>query len=121
PNHPPTFTSLLPPDHAVQDDPYRYQFAATDADGDALRFALASVTPPLPPPPLPGEPDNGQIRVDPATGVLTWKPTVYQLGAQNIVVQVQDGQGGFVNLPFTITVVPPGPDDDVPTIVSTPA
>jgi YD repeat-containing protein len=69
---------------------YRYEVTATDADNDRLQFDL-SLRP------------TG-MTINPATGVLLWRPTDTQVGVQDVIVRVRDGHGGVTLQPFPITV-----------------
>ncbi len=104
-NRPPSIIGDAPA-QATSGTTYRYQPDTSDPDGDALTFDL-----PVKP--------NGMV-VDPVTGVVAWVPTREQLGAQDVILRVQDGRGGLdlqsfqvtVALPNTapaITSLPPGP------------
>jgi RHS repeat-associated protein len=105
-NHAPSFTSPPPATQAMQSQPYAYQATATDPDGDPLTYALLT--------PLP------HVALDPVTGLLTWTPTGDQVGNQTLTVQVQDGQGGFANLSWTVTVAAPAFGNQPPQFTSTP-
>lgn len=95
-NHDPVIDSH-PGLAAVVGSTYVYHLMGSDADHDPLGWSLVS------------GPDG--IIVDPFTGVLAWTPTNDQIGAQPVVVRVDDGQGGWARQSFTVTVrgvdVPP--------------
>ncbi len=101
-NLPPKFTSD-PPSTAVVDEPLRYDAVAVDPDNDPLTFDL-----PLGP---------AGMTVHPTRGVVLWQPIREQVGSHQVVVRVQDGQGGIVLQSFTITVAQP---NTPPVITSTP-
>jgi hypothetical protein len=70
---------------------YTYDVHATDPDGDALTFSLTTF------------PEGMTINAN--TGVITWTPTLGQLGDHNVALDVNDGSGGTDNQSYTITVV----------------
>jgi hypothetical protein len=88
-NRQPTL-SATPGGTAVVGTLYTFTATATDADGDPLTFDL-----PLQP---------GGMFVHPVSGVLTWTPTADQVGANPVLLRVQDGYGGVALLSFTVTV-----------------
>src|SRR5262249_39408229 len=100
----PVITTPAPTAPGVVGLPYRYRFAAQDADGDVVTFRL-----PVAPP---------GMSIDPATGVLSWTPTAAQLGTQSVTLAVTDGQF-TTTLPFTLPVVTTDANDP-PVISSTP-
>jgi len=77
---------------------------ASDADGDALTFALTT------------QPANGQVVID-ATGSYTYTPNNNFNGADSFTITVSDGKGGtaVVNIPVTVA-----PVNDIP-VASSPA
>ncbi|XZE55261.1 putative Ig domain-containing protein [Planctomycetaceae bacterium SH139] len=76
---------------AVIDLPYRYQVIANDADGDPLTYSLAWGP-------------NGMM-IDPETGMLGWAPTAEQSGNHQIIIRVEDNQGGLVLQDYVLTAV----------------
>ncbi|WP_196158931.1 putative Ig domain-containing protein [Reinekea sp. G2M2-21] len=74
-NTAPEITST-PRTQAVADAEYQYQVTAIDADGDALTFAAMTI------------PANATFSTD---GLLTWMPTQDQVGIEDIVLSVSDG------------------------------
>ena len=104
PNNAPVFTST-PITSATEDTPYSYDANATDADGDTLTFSL-DVAP------------TG-MTINPTSGVVSWTPNASQVGNQNVVVRVSDGNGGATMQSFAISVS--GAANQVPSITSTPA
>jgi RHS repeat-associated protein len=70
---------------------YLYQVVASDPNGDPITFSMP--TSPV-----------GMI-VDPTTGLVSWKPTADQLGANPVQVRVDDDRGGYVTQTFSINVV----------------
>jgi RHS repeat-associated protein len=70
--------------------PYRYDAMARDPDGDPVVWSL--------------ETSPAGLSIDPASGAVRWTPTSSQLGAQRVVIQAVDAQGGTATQSFTITV-----------------
>ncbi|MFO0847151.1 MAG: putative Ig domain-containing protein [Gemmataceae bacterium] len=71
-------------------NPYTYHAVAVDPDNDPVTFALT----------------NGPsgMRIDPASGAVTWSPTVADRGPHPVTVRVDDSRGGFDEQSFTVTV-----------------
>ena len=90
PNRPPVFTTL-PIVVAYTGAAYAYDAAASDPDDDALTFSL------------PTKPTG--MTIDPASGLISWQPTVDQVGTQDVVIQVSDGHGGTAKQAFTVCVL----------------
>ena len=59
------------------------------------------------------------MAIDAGTGLLTWTPSIDQLGPQSVAVQVTDGRGGVALQTFTVNVLQ-DPADHPPVIVSQP-
>src|SRR5262249_20219104 len=57
------------------------------------------------------------MAVDPATGVVAWRPTANQLGDHDVILRVSDGKGGVDLQQFRVTVFL---DNTAPVITSTP-
>jgi serine protease AprX len=87
----PVITSL-PATDAFENQQYRYQMGATDADGGVLRFALAA--------------GPAGMSVDAATGLLSWIPTHAQLGANAVTVSVTDPTARSATQTYSILVAP---------------
>jgi serine protease AprX len=85
----PVITSL-PATDAFENQQYRYQMSATDADGGVLRFALGA--------------GPADMAIDAVTGLLSWTPTHAQLGANAVVVSVTDPTGRAATQSFSILV-----------------
>lgn len=83
--------------------PYTYEVQAKDADGERLSYTLQSA------------PTGMGIE----NGVISWTPTPGQFGLHNVVVQVNDGQGGTDTQSFSINVTHRA-DNYAPLITSTP-
>jgi hypothetical protein len=84
--------SGAPPTTATVGYWYNFVAAATDADGDALKFSIVN--------------KPGWLVFNGGTGRLSAKPTSANIGTySNIVIKVSDGKGGTASLPaFSITV-----------------
>ncbi|AJQ96673.1 choice-of-anchor A family protein [Gynuella sunshinyii] len=76
-NHYPVINSH-PGSTAVVDQSYRYEFSATDADGDVLTYGILT------------GPDGMTMDV---SGLLQWTPTTDQVGSHDVVLYADDGQG----------------------------
>lgn len=85
----PVITSL-PVTDAAENQQYRYQLSATDADGGALRFALAS--------------GPSGMTLDAVTGLLSWTPAHAQTGANAVTVSVTDPTGRTATQSWSILV-----------------
>ncbi|HQR05264.1 MAG TPA: putative Ig domain-containing protein [Gemmatales bacterium] len=88
PNRAPIFTTI-PELEATVGHQYRYDTYATDPDNDPLTFTLLS------------RPTG--MTIDPVTCILTWTPTVAQVGNFPVSVQVSDGRGGLARQDFIVT------------------
>ncbi len=104
PNRPPIITST-PVVEGYVNSIYLYAVTATDPDSDPLQYSLLSA------------PDGAAI--DAATGLVQWTPSIGQLGAQPVTVEVNDGRGGLAAQPYTVVVLG-DPTNNPPAIVSTP-
>jgi RHS repeat-associated protein len=102
PNRPPHFTST-PPTDATVGHRLVYKAKALDPNADPLTFDLV-VKP------------AGMV-VDPQRGVVVWTPQPDQLGGQDVILRVADGQGGMDLQAFHLTV---GSPNTAPVITSTP-
>lgn len=92
PNAPPRFTTTPPA--AFESAVYRYEAHADDADGDDVRYSVASAP--------------AGMTIDPATGRLTWPLTNQPTGRYPFEVVAEDGVGGRTSQQITLTVNPPG-------------
>jgi hypothetical protein len=102
-NDPPTIISV-PIATATEDAQYTYDVEATDVDvGGTLSFSLTT------------KPSG--MTIDIVTGLILWTPINGQVGSNNVVVLVLDGNGGTDTQSFTINVANM---NDPPTITSTP-
>ena len=104
-NRPPTITSTAPL-AATAGNLYTYLVTATDPDaGDTLTFSLPTAP--------------AGMSINAASGLITWTPTVAQVGNANLTVRVTDSGGLSADQGYTITVSAPGPTNRPPTITST--
>jgi hypothetical protein len=92
PNAPPRFTTAPPA--AFESAVYQYEARADDADGDDVRYALASAP--------------AGMTIDPVTGRITWPLTNQPSGGYSVDVVAEDGVGGRTSQQFSLTVNPPG-------------
>ncbi len=92
PNAPPRFTTT--PSVAFESAVYQYEAHADDADGDDVRYSLASAP--------------AGMTIDPATGRLTWPITNQPSGRYPVEVVAEDGVGGRTSQHVTLTLNPPG-------------
>jgi subtilisin family serine protease len=88
----PVITSIAPAS-VMQGQTWTYALQATDPDGGTLAYALTSAP--------------AGMRIDAATGVMTWTPTAAQTGAFGAVAQVSDPGGLQATQGFTVTVLKP--------------
>ena len=75
------------------DQQYKYQVQAVDTDNEQLVYSLLTA------------PQGMQINS--ATGLITWNPSINQVGTHDVVVKVADPRGGFDTQSYTLTVVDP--------------
>jgi RHS repeat-associated protein len=101
---PPSIVST-PPTQASVGQLYTYAVRANDVEGNSLTYSL--VTAPA-----------GMV-IDPSTGLVQWAPSAAQLGSQQVVINVSDGQGGGAVQGFNI-VVSSTAGSQPPVISSTP-
>ncbi|QUY46218.1 putative Ig domain-containing protein [Acaryochloris marina] len=87
PNQTPTFTST-PRERIRLGNTYFYQVDATDADGDPLTYNLSTAP-------------TGMALQD---NILVWTPTADQMGEHQVVLSVDDGQGGVAAQTYTLMV-----------------
>src|SRR5262249_47262949 len=80
-NHPPQILSTPRAAIAIGGR-YAYQVEAIDPDSDPLTFTLTTAPP--------------GMTID-ADGLVTWQPTGAELGANPVVLSVNDGRGGVVS------------------------
>jgi hypothetical protein len=92
PNAPPRFTTTPPA--AFESAVYQYEAHANDADGDDVRYSVASAP--------------GGMTIDPVTGRITWPLTAQPSGSYPVELVAEDGVGGRTSQQFSLTVNPPG-------------
>lgn len=95
-NSAPIITSS-PENPTLVNQAYRYDVAATDPDNDSLVFTLVS--------------GPAGMVIDADLGVLTWTPSVDQIGRHPVVVRVSDTRESSSTQSFTLIVTgnEPGP------------
>ncbi len=101
-NRPPSITSV-PKTIALREDVYRYPLEATDPDGDFLIWNLESGP-------------RGMV-VDEIEGMLSWQPSLTQIGDHTVTVTVLDARGLLAGQEYTLTV---RGGNTPPELVSTP-
>jgi RHS repeat-associated protein len=101
-NHYPVITST-PPYSATAGQPYSYAVTATDPDGDTLLFTLID--------------GPSGMTIDPTTGVVSWTPTLAQVGLQSVTVAAIDPFGAGGTQTYSIGV---SDGNQSPTITSSP-
>jgi len=94
-----------PPDGVMEGGLYRYTVAATDAEGDSVRYRLDSTT-------------SSGVALDTVSGDLEWTPTASDVGVQTHSVTAYDIHGATDGQTITVTVTPSV--NEAPVIVSTP-
>ena len=97
--------TTTPPFSAAVEEEYVYDVDATDGDGDPVQFGL-------------DEAPAGMV-IDADTGIITWTPTVEQIGVHAVKVRATDGRGGWATQAYSLTVSQLG-DNTAPQITSTP-
>lgn len=88
-NAPPVITSE-PPEDASTGNAYNYQVTAEDPDNDPLTFQLTQY------------PDGMSLNA--STGLIAWIPSHDQAGSYEIMVKVDDGNGGSDTQSWNIDV-----------------
>ncbi len=94
-NQPPKITST-PKLTAVANLQYVYSPTATDPNSDTLTWAVYGATV--------GSAAPTGVLINPQTGLLTWKPTIGQVGEHQLNVRVVDTQGAADTQSFLLTV-----------------
>lgn len=103
----PVFTSPASKSFKVQSGKtLQIKSTAMDANNDILHYSLV---------------DNklDEMRIDAATGLVTWNPDDTQIGAHQFTIKVADGKGGesFQTVSFTVN---PATYNEAPSFTSTP-
>ena len=88
-NTPPQIEST-PVTSATQGVAYLYDVQASDAQGEALNYALAQAP--------------AGMSIDAANGLIAWTPSASQVGSHGVSVTVSDASGLQANQSFTIAV-----------------
>ncbi len=78
----------------LEDTPIAGQITATDVDGDTLGYTVS------------GQPANGTVVLNVATGSFTYTPNANYNGSDSFVVTISDGKGGTTTSTITIGVAP---------------
>ncbi len=104
-NQPPTITSA-PVTAAEEGMVYNYDVNASDPNGDTLTFSLDTAP--------------SGMTIDASSGLISWIPSNTQIGDNDVVIRVVDGNGGFATQSFSITVTAAPPVNQPPSITSTP-
>jgi hypothetical protein len=79
---------------ADTEKPYRYPVKAFDPEGNRLSYWVSG---------------SGDIAFDADTQLITWQPTLSEVGLQTITLSVSDDQGHSTEQQFTVRVTAPGP------------
>ncbi|MDO8342649.1 MAG: retention module-containing protein, partial [Cellvibrio sp.] len=77
-----------------EDTPIDGQVLASDVDGDTLGYSVS------------GQPTNGTVVLNPATGGFTYTPNANYNGSDSFVVTISDGNGGTTTSTINIGVTP---------------
>ncbi len=88
-NQPPQLTSS-PVLEILVDKDYTYDSEAVDPDSDTLLYSLTSLP--------------SGMTIDPATGLIQWKPSLTDMGNHSVLMRVEDGHGGFDTQAYQISV-----------------
>ncbi|HRQ65461.1 MAG TPA: Ig-like domain-containing protein, partial [Xanthomonadaceae bacterium] len=104
-NRPPVITST-PSTTAFAGQLYQYLVEAEDPDGDVLSVLLP-------------EAPAGMV-LNEFSGLLSWVPEEGQVGTHAVRVEVIDGRGGVAVQTWDLVVQAPDPDNQPPSIDSTP-
>ncbi len=97
--------STVPPTRASTRQIYNYAARASDVDGDTLGYSL-SMAP-------------AGMTINTATGLVQWTPSALQVGSHDVVILVEDGQGGTASQLFTVVVIA-APINHSPSITTIP-
>jgi RHS repeat-associated protein len=104
PNRPPLFTST-PVIQANVNTAYVYQATAVDPDDNPLTFSLTD--------------GPAGMSVGVGSGLVSWTPTVGELGVANVTLTVADGLGGTATQSYDVNVLQQ-PGNQPPVITSDP-
>jgi hypothetical protein len=103
-NHAPEITSVADTS-AIATQLYNYDVEATDPDGDGLLFSLG--------------PAPAGMTINNVSGLISWTPTVGQVGNYPVTVTVSDG-ASTDSQSFIVTVTLVDPPNTPPSITSAP-
>jgi len=96
-NRPPVITTTALLSGRV-DYPYSATITATDPDSDPLSFSLTQ--------------GPTGMTINTTSGILSWKPTITDIGSYTFTIAVSDGKGGSDSRQFTLQI----PDTIPPTV-----
>lgn len=105
-NQPPTITST-PVTTVASGSTYAYDVDATDPDNDPLLYALVI--------------NPSGMQVDATTGVITWSPTLADVGDHTVRVRVSDPATNAAEQEFTVSVTDSSNGNRPPLFTSTPS
>ncbi|MDD0844068.1 retention module-containing protein, partial [Pseudomonas sp. Gutcm_11s] len=96
-----------------EDTPITGQIVASDVDGDTLAYNVS------------GNPTNGTVVLNPATGGFTYTPNTDYNGSDSFIVTISDGNGGTTTSTITVGVTPVndapvGVNDSITVVEDTP-
>jgi VCBS repeat-containing protein len=77
-----------------EDTPVNGQVMAEDIDGDTLTYTVS------------GQPNNGVVSLDPATGAFVYTPNANYNGSDSFVITISDGNGDTIKSTVNIGVTP---------------
>lgn len=77
-----------------EDTPVAGQVVAQDIEGDTLTYTIS------------GQPANGSVTLDPATGSFVYTPNANYNGGDSFIVTVSDGNGGTTTSTVRVGVTP---------------
>ncbi|WP_185906572.1 choice-of-anchor A family protein [Teredinibacter haidensis] len=105
-NYPPQFEEKVNESISALQE-WTYTAVATNPDGDAIQFGLAT--------------KPAGMQIDGITGEVFWTPTRDQIGLNVIDIVAMDERGESTHLRFSIEVTDPYESNHAPQIVSTPS
>lgn len=94
--HVPPIITSSPPTAGSAGSTYLYPVKASAPQGAILTFSLLT--------------KPAAMAIDAQTGLISWTPNAGDVGTANVLVQVDDGQGGSATQAFTIVVAASAPN-----------
>lgn len=88
PNAPPKFSTEPP--KSFRGETFAYHVTATDPDGDRVAYSLSAAP--------------SGMRIDPDTGILTWKIDEHSTGIHNVAIIAHDPEGFIAIQQFTLSI-----------------